>query len=139
MGCGQPSGLTQRLSIATGGTGGVYYPYGGGIAKVISDHLDGVEATAEVTAGTVDNLKFIANRSADLGFALADSLDDAYHGRAAFEEFGAIGARQQAVGQLDDADASAEMCVDSAHFQADISASNDQHGLRNVGEFQRAG
>ena len=97
LACGQPTGLTQRLSIATGGTGGVYYPYGGGIAKVISDHLEGVEATAEVTAGTVDNLKFIANRSADLGFALADSLDDAYHGRDAFADFGAVAARAIAV------------------------------------------
>ena len=93
LGCIEPSELTQRLSIATGGTGGVYYPYGGGIAKAISDHLDGIEATAEVTAGTVDNLKFIANRSADLGFALADSLDDAYHGRAMFSDFGAVPAR----------------------------------------------
>ena len=60
--CGPETvGMTLRLSIATGGTGGVYYPYGGGIAKIISDHLDGVEATAEVTAGTVDNLKFIAS------------------------------------------------------------------------------
>ena len=95
--CGQPQGLTQRISIATGGTGGVYYPYGGGIAKVISDNLEGVEATAEVTAGTVDNLKFIANRSADLGFALADSLDDSFHGRGAFDEFGAVPARAIAV------------------------------------------
>ena len=63
----QGGSLTQRLSVATGGTGGVYYPYGGGVAKVISDHLDGVEATAEVTAGTVDNLKFIANREAGPG------------------------------------------------------------------------
>ena len=97
LGCIEPSELTQRLSIATGGTGGVYYPYGGGIAKAISDHLDGIEATAEVTAGTVDNLKFIANRSADLGFALADSLDDAYHGRAMFSDFGAVPARAIAV------------------------------------------
>ena len=97
LGCGQPRGLTQRISVATGGTGGVYYPYGGGIAKVISDHLDGVEATAEVTAGTVDNLKFIAKRSADLGFALADSLDDAYHGRDAFSDFGPIAVRAIAV------------------------------------------
>lgn len=73
----ETGGLTVRLSIATGGTGGVYYPYGGGIAKVISDHLAGVEATAEVTAGTVDNLKFLANRSVDLAFGLADSIDDA--------------------------------------------------------------
>lgn len=97
--CG-PTGtdtLTQRLSIATGGTGGVYYPYGGGVAKVVSDRLDGVEVTAEVTAGSVDNLKFIANRSADMGIVLADSLDDAYAGRGAFEEFGAIPGRALAV------------------------------------------
>lgn len=99
MGCGSPDGssLTQRLSIATGGTGGVYYPYGGGIAKVISDQLANVEATAEVTAGTVDNLKFIGNRSADIAFALADSLDDALSGSGAFAEFGAVPVRALAV------------------------------------------
>ena len=98
-GCGSPDGggLTQRLSIATGGTGGVYYPYGGGMAQVISDHLGDVEATAEVTAGTVDNLKFIASRSADIAFALADSLDDAYAGRGAFGEFGTVPAHALAV------------------------------------------
>ena len=89
--------LTQRLSVATGGTGGVYYPYGGGVAQVISDHLEGVEATAEVTAGTVDNLKFIANRGADLAFALADTLDDAAAGRGAFADFGEVPARAIAV------------------------------------------
>jgi len=85
------------LSVATGGTGGVYYPYGGGVAKVISDYLEGVEATAEVTAGTVDNLKFIANREADLAFALADSLDDAAAGRGVFADFGAVPALAIAV------------------------------------------
>ncbi len=90
-------GLAQRLSVATGGTGGVYYPYGGGIAQVISDHVEGVEATAEVTAGTVDNLKFLANQDADLAFALADSLDDAAAGRGVFAEFGAVPARAIAV------------------------------------------
>jgi TRAP transporter TAXI family solute receptor len=89
--------LTERLSVATGGTGGVYYPYGGGVAKVISDHLDGVEATAEVTAGTVDNLKFISNRGADLAFVLADSLDDAAQGRGAFADFGTVPALALAV------------------------------------------
>ena len=99
--CGGPSGdgagRTVRLSVATGGTGGVYYPYGGGIARVISQYVDGVEATAEVTAGTVDNLKFIANRSADLGFALADSLDDAGNQRGVFSDFGAVPLRAIAV------------------------------------------
>ena len=98
-GCANPqeSGRTTRLSIATGGTGGVYYPYGGGISKVISDRLDGVEATAEVTAGTVDNLKFLASRSADLAFGLADSIDDAANQRGAFSEFDVIPMRALAV------------------------------------------
>lgn len=73
------------LSIATGGTGGVYYPYGGGLAKVISETVPGVEATAEVTAASVDNLKFIRERKADLAFTLADTLADAVAGRGAFE------------------------------------------------------
>ena len=93
----QAGGLTVRLSVATGGTGGVYYPYGGGIAKVISDRLDGVNATAEVTAGTVDNLKFIANRSVDIAFGLADSIDDAANQRGVFADFGAVPMRAIAV------------------------------------------
>ncbi len=93
----QPAGTTRWLSVATGGTGGVYYPFGGGIAKVLSDHLENIEATAEVTAGTVDNLKFLSERSADIAFALADSLSDAVAGEGVFAEFGAVPARSLAV------------------------------------------
>jgi uncharacterized protein len=75
----------RRLSIATGGTGGVYYPYGGAIAKVISEHLPDTEATAEVTAASVDNLKFLRDGKADIAFTLADTLADAIKGREAFE------------------------------------------------------
>ena len=49
----------QNISIATGGTGGVYYPMGGGLAAVLSKHVSGMSATAEVTGGSVDNLKLI--------------------------------------------------------------------------------
>jgi uncharacterized protein len=73
------------LSIATGGTGGVYYPYGGGLAKVLNDSLPGVRATAEVTAASVDNLKLIRDGRADIAFVLADTLADAVAGRGAFE------------------------------------------------------
>jgi hypothetical protein len=74
-----------RLSIATGGTGGVYYPYGGGIAKIISENIPNVEATAEVTAASVDNLKFLRDRKADIAFVTADTLFDAVEGRDVFE------------------------------------------------------
>jgi TRAP transporter TAXI family solute receptor len=85
-GCNGGSKPAARfLSIATGGTGGVYYPYGGGLAKVLNEHLPGVRATAEVTAASVDNLKLIRDGRADIAFTLADTLADAVNGRGAFE------------------------------------------------------
>ncbi|OGP51847.1 MAG: C4-dicarboxylate ABC transporter substrate-binding protein [Deltaproteobacteria bacterium RBG_13_43_22] len=75
-----------RLSIVTGGTGGVYYPYGGGMAAVLSKHLPGVEVTAEVTAASVDNCKLVAAQKADLGFVMGDSGHDAYMGSGKFKE-----------------------------------------------------
>jgi hypothetical protein len=91
------NGSKTRLSIATGGTGGVYYPYGGAIARVISEHLAGVEATAEVTAASVDNLKLIRDHKSDIAFTLADTLDDAIKGRGAFTGRGAVPVRALAV------------------------------------------
>jgi TRAP transporter TAXI family solute receptor len=72
------------LSIATGGTGGVYYPYGGGIAKLLNENIPGVRASAEVTAASIDNLKLIRDGKADIAFTLADTLADAIAGRGAF-------------------------------------------------------
>jgi TRAP transporter TAXI family solute receptor len=77
-------GGVTRLSIATGNTGGVYYPYGGGLARIISLHIPRVQATAEVTAASVDNLKLIQRGKADIAFTLADTLDDAVRGRGLF-------------------------------------------------------
>jgi TRAP transporter TAXI family solute receptor len=85
LACGGSGSNARFLSIATGGTGGVYYPYGGGIAKVLNEKLRSVRATAEVTAATVDNLKLIRDGRADVAFALADTLDDAIKGRGPFE------------------------------------------------------
>jgi hypothetical protein len=90
-------GGMARLSIATGNTGGVYYPFGGGIAKVVGESLPGVQATAEVTAASVDNLKLIQQRKVDIAFALADTLDDALKGKGAFERTGAVKARTLAM------------------------------------------
>ncbi len=87
------AGAKTRLSIATGGTGGVYYPYGGAIARIITANLPGVEATAEVTAASVDNLKLIRDRKSDIAFSLADTLDDAIAGRGAFARKGPVPAR----------------------------------------------
>src|SRR5215208_4525808 len=87
-GTASSSRVKQRLSIATGGTGGVFYPYGGGIAKVISENLPGVEATAEVTAASVDNLKFIKQGTSDIAFTMADTAQDALLGKEGFDGTG---------------------------------------------------
>src|SRR5256885_17263915 len=50
---------TVRLSIATGGTGGGYYPLGGGLANVLSKGLPAVEATAEGASASGDNIKLV--------------------------------------------------------------------------------
>ena len=75
----------QNISIATGGTGGVYYPMGGGIAAVLSKHVPGMQATAEVTGGSVDNLKLIGSGKQYIGFAMTDASLDAYHGEDKFK------------------------------------------------------
>src|SRR5687767_2379656 len=92
---GGAEGGIKRLSIATGGTGGVYYPYGGGIAKIISENIPGVEATAEATAASVDNLKFLKQGTSDLAFTMADTAQDAAQGADAFADFGRVPARTQ--------------------------------------------
>jgi TRAP transporter TAXI family solute receptor len=74
----------QNISIATGGTGGVYYPMGGGVASVLSKHVPGMQATAEVTGGSVDNLKLIGTEKPYIGFAMADASLDAYKGENKF-------------------------------------------------------
>jgi TRAP transporter TAXI family solute receptor len=67
------------------------------LAKLIGETVKNVEATAEVTAGSVDNLKFLKNGQADIAFTLADTLDDAFKGRETFAEFGKVPAHALAV------------------------------------------
>lgn len=79
-------GLAQtNLSIATGGTGGVYYPLGGGLAEIINANLEGYRATAEVTGASKENVALVLNGDADLAFALADTVYQAYSGTGDFE------------------------------------------------------
>jgi len=74
----------QNLSIATGGTGGVYYPLGGGMAAVLSKYVQGMQATAEVTGGSVANLQLIGTGKPYLGMTMADATLDAYRGKDKF-------------------------------------------------------
>src|SRR6186713_1628762 len=76
--------LAQNLSIATGGTGGVYYPLGGGMAAVLSKYVQGMQATAEVTGGSVANLQLIGTGKPYLAMTMVDAGLDAYKGQDKF-------------------------------------------------------
>src|SRR3982074_221512 len=75
----------RTMSIGTGGTGGVYYPLGGAVANVLSKNLPNVQATAEVTGGSIDNLKLIGTGQSEMGFTMADAALDAMQGQDKFK------------------------------------------------------
>jgi TRAP transporter TAXI family solute receptor len=72
------------LSIATGPTGGVYYPLGGGIANVLSKYVPGYAANAESTAGSVANLQLMNQNKSDIALSMADAAWDGFKGQGKF-------------------------------------------------------
>jgi uncharacterized protein len=75
----------KAIAIGTGGTGGVYYPLGGGLANLLSKYLPGYQATAEVTGGSVDNLKLLGSGQSEVAFSMADAALDAFKGEDKFK------------------------------------------------------
>lgn len=74
----------KQLTIATGGTGGIYYPLAGGFGTIIAKEIPGYTATAEVTGGSLDNMKLIGSGGADMAFTQVDTAVDAVNGRDKF-------------------------------------------------------
>ncbi len=90
LGLGAPA-LAQarrRLTVATGGTGGVYFVYGGGLARVLTEKVPNVQATSQVTGGSVDNINLLSAGDADIGFSTLDSVVDALNGVGAYARGG---------------------------------------------------
>ena len=75
----------KTIAIGTGGTGGVYYPIGGALANLLSKNLKDTQATAQVTGGSVDNLKLIGSGQSEIGFSMADAAVDALNGEDKFK------------------------------------------------------
>ena len=73
------------VNIGTAGTAGTYYAYGGAYASVLNDEVDGLEANAESTGGSVENVRLVHGGESELGIVQADVVWDAYHGEGEFE------------------------------------------------------
>lgn len=70
----------QFVSILTGGTGGVYYPVGVALATLYSKNMKDVQATAQATKGSVENLQRLGKNDAEVAITLGDSLSFAWNG-----------------------------------------------------------
>lgn len=73
------------ISIGTGGTGGIYYPYGGGVAEIWSKYVPGVMAVAEVTGASVENVKLAHKGETVIGEVMGDVAVAGYQGLSKFK------------------------------------------------------
>ncbi|MEZ9131611.1 TAXI family TRAP transporter solute-binding subunit [Vibrio breoganii] len=74
----------ENYSIGTGGQSGIYYPFGGALAKVWSEHVPEVNAKAEVTAASVENTIKVVRGDMIAGIAMGNVVLDAYNGQGKF-------------------------------------------------------
>jgi len=73
-----PTPTVSRITIATGGIGGVYYYYGSVIASILNNYTD-IRANAIQTAASIDNLLLIRDRGVEYcATTLPDSAYLAY-------------------------------------------------------------
>ncbi|MHB1666956.1 MAG: TAXI family TRAP transporter solute-binding subunit [Thiomonas sp.] len=72
----------EFITIATGGTSGVYYPLGVALSQIDAKAIPSAKTTVQATKGSVENLNLIEAGRAEVGFSLGDSLSDAWKGDA---------------------------------------------------------
>lgn len=79
-------GESVELILASGGTGGTYYPLGGGIAKLWKDSIPGLNVTVQATGASVANIRLLGKREADLALVQNDIAEYGRSGKEAFAE-----------------------------------------------------
>ncbi|SDI05139.1 TAXI family TRAP transporter solute-binding subunit [Alteribacillus bidgolensis] len=98
--CGEKEGQTEGekdngnmdasfITIATGGTSGVYYPIGGAISNLLEEEI-GSDASVQSTGASVENINLIDTDRTELAIVMADAVSQANEGTGPFEENGAI-------------------------------------------------
>ena len=72
LGVGGGAQAAQFITIAAGGTAGVYYPLGGAMAEIFNQHVPGVNASVQATGASVANVNLLAQGQAELGLIQND-------------------------------------------------------------------
>ncbi|MCR4900772.1 MAG: TAXI family TRAP transporter solute-binding subunit [Treponema sp.] len=75
---------TKNYILATGGTSGTYYPFGGAIANVWNSKIENMNVTAQATGASAENLRLINKGEAEFAIVQNDVMDYAYNGTDLF-------------------------------------------------------
>lgn len=93
MACFMVAGLAStaaaadiKMVLATGGTAGTYYPFGGGMAKIWNSKIPGMNVTAQATGASVENVRLVNRGEAELAIVQSDTIDFAFNAKEAFKE-----------------------------------------------------
>ncbi len=73
------------IGIATGGTGGTYYPLGGTFASIIQDETD-IKSTAETSGASAENMATIKEGNIEIAFTQTDIASYATEGKEMFAD-----------------------------------------------------
>ncbi|NWO07403.1 MAG: TAXI family TRAP transporter solute-binding subunit, partial [Alteromonadaceae bacterium] len=76
----------ERITIGTGGTGGLFYVIGAGIAENINNHMKGATARAEVTGASVENNRRVSLGQMTMGLSSSSTLYEAKNGEGPFAD-----------------------------------------------------
>ncbi len=90
-GCGGAQKATAptkptRMILATGGTAGTYHPYGGDLAQIFNSKIPNTNVTAQVSGASIENLRLVNKKEAELAIVQNDTMDYAYNGKEMFKD-----------------------------------------------------
>ncbi|WP_059104505.1 TAXI family TRAP transporter solute-binding subunit [Shouchella shacheensis] len=77
------------LTIATGGTSGVYYQIGAQVGTMLENELNS-DVSVQATGASVENINLIDTGRAELAIVMADAVTQATEATGPFEETGAV-------------------------------------------------
>lgn len=72
------------LVMATGGTSGTYYPYGGAVATELAAAIPGLNINAQATGASAANIRMVRDNDADIAIVQNDVMSYAYNGTESF-------------------------------------------------------
>jgi uncharacterized protein len=76
----------DNLVLATGGTAGTYYPFGGAMAKIWNSKVKDMNVTAQTSGASGENVRLINKKEVELALVQSDTLDFAFNAKEAFKE-----------------------------------------------------